>query len=113
MWVQAATSMATYEAASDVATTSAPHSTPAPSIVAHDDHDHDHDHDHGHGDLDPTDLEWWFDVGAEMGEHIKLLSNNLLYDPAALLTKSADGVGGRDFPCRLQLGSVLGQFARR
>ena len=54
MWVQAATAMATYQAVSDVATTSAPHAIPAPSIVAHDDHDHDHDHDHegccgGHG----------------------------------------------------------------
>lgn len=112
MWVQAATAMATYQAVSDVATTSAPHATPAPSIVAHDghDHDHDHDHDHGHGDLDPTDLEWWFDVGAEMGEHLELLWNNLLYDPAALLTNLPMVLADVTFHAS-QLASVLGQFA--
>jgi PPE-repeat protein len=114
MWVQAATAMATYEAVSDVAMTSATHSTPAPSIVAHDDHghdhDHDHDHDHGHGDLDPTDLEWWFDVGAEMGEHLRLLWNNLLTDPAALLTNLPMVLADVTFHAS-QLASVLGQFA--
>lgn len=110
MWVQAATAMATYEAASDVAAGSAPHSTPAPSIVAHGDHDHDHDHDHGHGDLDPTDLEWWFDVGAEMGEHLELLWNNLLTDPAALLTNLPMVLADVTFHAA-QLAAVLGQFA--
>ncbi len=113
MWVQAATAMATYEATSDMAVRSAPHSTPAPSIVAHDDHDHDHDghdHDHGHGDLDPTDLEWWFDVGAEMGEHLELLWNNVLTDPAALLTNLPMVLADVTFHAS-QLASVLGQFA--
>lgn len=114
MWVQAATAMATYEAASDVAVGSTPHSTPAPSIVAHGDHDHDHDHDHGHdhghGDLDPTDLEWWFDVRAEMGEHLELLWNNLLTDPAALLTNLPMVLADVTFHAA-QLASVLGQFA--
>ncbi|WP_418002153.1 PPE family protein [Mycobacterium sp. PDNC021] len=118
MWVQAATAMATYEAVSDVAMTSAPHSTPAPSIVEHDDHDHDHDHDHGHGhdhdhghgDLDPTDWEWWLDVGAEMGEHLELLWNNLLTDPAALLTNLPLVLADVTFHAS-QLASVLGQFA--
>ena len=76
----------------------------------HDDHDHDHDHDHGHGDLDPTDLEWWFDVGAEMGEHLELLWNNLLYDPAALLTNLPMVLADVTFHAS-QLASVLGQFA--
>ncbi|MUL44785.1 PPE family protein [Mycobacterium sp. CBMA293] len=109
MWVQAATAMATYQATSDVAIASAPHATPAPSIVAHD-HDHDHDHDHGHGDLDPTDPEWWLDVGAEMGEHLELLWNNLLTDPAALLTNLPLVLADVTFHAA-QLASVLGQFA--
>ncbi|BBX75293.1 putative PPE family protein PPE3 [Mycobacterium shinjukuense] len=50
MWVQAATTMATYEAVSGAAVASTPQTTPAPQIVAAeavDDDDHDHDHDHG------------------------------------------------------------------
>ncbi len=51
------------------------------------DHDHDGDHDdHGHGDLSPLDPRWWLEVGHEQIENIGLLIDNLLNDPAALLT---------------------------
>jgi len=126
MWVQAATVMAAYHGASEVAMASMPLSEPAPMILAaaahdddhdhddHDDHDHghdhDHDHDHLHGDLDPTDLEWWIDVANEMASHIELLWNNLLTDPAALLTNLPMVLADVSFHAS-QLLSVIGQFA--
>lgn len=78
MWIQAATTMATYDAVSSAAAASTPATAPAPEIVAAeddhgdddhgDDHDHaeddhgdDHDHgedgheDHDHGDPTPLD----------------------------------------------------------
>ncbi|MBA0048025.1 PPE domain-containing protein [Mycobacteroides sp. LB1] len=108
MWVQAATTMASYQGASEVAMSSTPHSTPAPSIL--NGHDHDHDDGHGHGDLDPTDPEWWLDVAGEMGEHFKLLLNNLLTDPAALLTNLPMVLADVTFHAA-QLASTIGQFA--
>ena len=117
MWVQAATTMAAYQAASEVALASTPPSTPPPSILhdhEHDDHDHDHEHshddDHGHGDLDPTDPEWWVHVAGEMVEHLKLLWNNLLTDPAALLTNLPLVLADVAFHAA-QLASTIGQFA--
>ncbi|MFV8318192.1 PPE family protein [Mycobacterium sp. 23] len=56
MWIQAATTMATYDAVSSAAATSVPATAPAPEIVAaeddhgDDDHDHEEDGDHDHGD---------------------------------------------------------------
>ncbi len=108
MWVQAATTMATYQTASDVALASTPPSTPPPPILHG--HDHDHDHDHGHGDLDPTDPEWWVHVAGEMVEHIELLWNNLLTDPAALLTNLPLVLADVAFHAA-QLASTIGQFA--
>lgn len=117
MWVQAATTMATYQTASEVALASAPPSTPPPSILhdhdhGHDDHDHEHGHDddHGHGDLDPTDPEWWVHVAGEMVEHFELLLNNLLTDPAALLTNLPMVLADVAFHAA-QLASTIGQFA--
>ncbi|OBK15610.1 PPE family protein [Mycobacterium asiaticum] len=64
MWIQAATTMATYEAVSEGAVASTTPTSPAPRIVqAEDDHDHEReegehdgheDHDHG----DPTQLDY-------------------------------------------------------
>ncbi|MFD6197478.1 PPE family protein [Mycobacteriaceae bacterium NPDC060252] len=116
MWVQAATTMATYQTASDVALASTPPSTPPPPILHGHDHDHDHDHDHehdddhGHGDLDPTDPRWWIHVAGEMVEHIELLWNNLLTDPAALLTNLPLVLADVAFHAA-QLASTIGQFA--
>jgi len=114
MWVQAATVMATYQGAAEVATLSVSPPEPAPMIVTANDHDHDHgddhDHDHLHGDLDPTNPQWWIEVGAEMLSHIELLWNNLLTDPAALLTNLPMVLADVSFHAS-QLLSVIGQFA--
>lgn len=113
MWVQAATTMAVYQTASDVAVASTPPSAPPPSILHdhdHDDHEHGHDDDHGHGDLDPTDPEWWVHVAGEMVEHFELLLNNLLTDPAALLTNLPLVLADVAFHAA-QLASTIGQFA--
>ncbi|ANA96977.1 hypothetical protein BB28_03835 [Mycobacteroides chelonae CCUG 47445] len=116
MWVQAATTMATYQTASEVALASTPPSTPPPSILHDHDHEHEHEHEHehddghGHGDLDPTDPEWWVDVAGEMVEHLKLLWNNLLTDPAALLTNLPLVLADVAFHAA-QLASTIGQFA--
>lgn len=104
MWIQAATTMTVYQGLSETAVASAPSTSPAPRILHSehehehdDDHDHDHDgdhdhdhdgdhDDHGHGDLSPLDPRWWLEVGQEQIENIHLLIDNLLNDPAALLT---------------------------
>ncbi|MBU9765893.1 PPE family protein [Mycobacterium sp. TNTM28] len=104
MWIQAATTMDIYHGVSEAAVASAPSTPVAPPILhsehdhddehdhEHDDHDHEHehgddDHDHGsHGDLSPLDPRWWVEVGHEQAENIALLIDNLLNDPAALLT---------------------------
>ncbi|AYJ06670.1 PPE family protein [Mycobacterium avium subsp. hominissuis] len=55
MWVQAAGTMATYQAVSTAAVAAVPQPDPAPSILKstaahdHDDHEHGDDHDHDHG----------------------------------------------------------------
>ncbi|WP_162334429.1 PPE family protein [Mycobacterium basiliense] len=54
MWIQAATTMATYEAVSDAALASTPQTTVAPQILAAEAVGDDHDHDHG-GDPSPID----------------------------------------------------------
>lgn len=117
MWVQAASTMAAYQSASEMALASTPPSTPPPPILhahdhGHDDHDHEHGHDddHGHGDLDPTDPEWWVHVAGEMLEHFELLLNNLLTDPAALLTNLPMVLADVAFHAA-QLASTIGQFA--
>ncbi|BBX91598.1 PPE family protein [Mycolicibacterium boenickei] len=100
MWILAAVTMESYQGVSEAALASSP-STPAAPRILHDDHDHDHDDDHdhdhdgdhdhdhddhGHGDLSPLDPRWWLEVGHEQIENIGLLIDNLLNDPAALLT---------------------------
>lgn len=107
MWIQAATVMATYHGAVQVATASVSPPEPAPMIITTD--DHGHDHDHHHGDLDPTDPRWWIDVATEMRSHIELLWNNLLTDPAALLTNLPMVLADVSFHAS-QLLSVIGQF---
>ena len=110
MWILAATTMTVYQGVSEAAVASSPSTPVAPRILHsedghdHDDDDHDHDHDgdqdgdhdhegdhdhdddHGHGDLSPLDPRWWLEVGQEQIENIALLIDNLLNDPAALLT---------------------------
>ncbi len=92
MWIQAATTMSTYEAVTDTARASAPQTPPAPQIL-HADHDHDHgDHDHDHGDggihdgdLSPTDPEWWEHVGLEQVENFQRLAELLLTNPQGFM----------------------------
>lgn len=99
MWILAAVTMEGYQVVSEVAVASAPSTPAAPRILHsehdhdhegeehdHGDHDHGHDDDHGHGDLSPLDPRWWLEVGHEQIENIHLLIDNLLNDPAALLT---------------------------
>ena len=92
MWILAATTMTVYQGVSEAAVASSPSTPVAPRILHsedghdHDDDDHDHDDDHGHGDLSPLDPRWWLEVGQEQIENIHLLIDNLLNDPAALLT---------------------------
>jgi PPE-repeat protein len=58
MWVQAATTMATYEAVAGSAVASTPHTAPAPQI-AEGSSGHDHDHDHGEAsDWDNQVAQW-------------------------------------------------------
>lgn len=66
MWVQAATTMATYEAVSDATVASTPQTSAAPQIVnAEDDHGHDDEHEHehdeheGHDHGDPTLVDYF------------------------------------------------------
>ncbi|MGB3520533.1 MAG: PPE domain-containing protein [Mycobacterium sp.] len=111
MWIQAATTMATYEAVSGAAVASAPQLAVAPPIVGYAEDDHDHDHDGIHdGDLDPTDPEWWKDVFGEMGEWAKIIINDLLTDPAALLTDLPVIMADVTFHAS-QLAATLSQFA--
>lgn len=118
MWVQAATTMATYEAVAGAAVASGPQPAAAPPIVNaeadhdHDDHDHDHDHDHGgtHGDLDPTDPEWWKAFAVELGEYAEIIINDLLTNPAALLTDLPMIMADLAFHAS-QIAATLTQFA--
>ncbi|SON59325.1 putative PPE family protein PPE3 [Mycobacterium simulans] len=78
MWIQAATTMATYEAASGAAVGSTPQTTPAPQIVtaeaADDDHEDDHDHEHGGN---PTPIDYL------VAELLRIISGGrLIWDPA-------------------------------
>ncbi|MFV0494590.1 PPE family protein [Mycobacterium sp.] len=97
MWVQAATTMATYQTVSDAAVASTPRVMPPPRIAnaaeAHDgDHDHDHedgdehdDHDHG----DPT----WLDY--LVADVLRLLTNGRIdWDP---LENALNGVPMHDY----------------
>ncbi|WP_240355929.1 PPE family protein [Mycobacterium bourgelatii] len=66
MWIQAATTMTDYEAVSNAAAASAPHTEPAPAIQPfHAEHEHEHEPGHDHGGIidndegDPTQLTWW------------------------------------------------------
>ncbi|MGV0626260.1 PPE domain-containing protein [Mycolicibacter minnesotensis] len=139
MWVQAATTMATYEAVAGAALASTPQLAAAPPIVAHHDHDHsdhddhdhdhddhgdhgdhdhdhgghDHDHDHGgihDGDLNPTDPQWWRDFALELGYYAEMIINDLLTDPAALLTNLPMIMADLTFHAA-QIASTLSQFA--
>lgn len=75
MWIQAATTMATYEAASGAAVAATPETTPAPEIVQDEHADEDGDgHDHG-GESTPIDT-----VVAEV---LRIVSGGRLnWDPA-------------------------------
>nr|WP_234787374.1 PPE family protein [Mycolicibacter sinensis] len=118
MWIQAATTMASYEAVSGAALASAPQPTAAPPIVLHDesdhgDHDHDHDHDHDgihDGELDPSDPEWWQDFFGELGEYGNTIITDLLTNPAALLNDLPLIMADLTFHAS-QIASSLSQFA--
>ncbi|WP_238159151.1 PPE family protein [Mycobacterium sp. MFM001] len=111
MWVQAATTMATYQSVSDTAVASTPHTTTAPQILDHDHSGHDHDDDGIHdGELSPRDPEWWIDVGGEMARYGQLLLNDLLTNPAALLTDLPMVLADLAFHASQLLSTVL-QFA--
>nr|WP_234783074.1 PPE domain-containing protein [Mycolicibacter sinensis] len=114
MWIQAATTMATYEAVSGAALASAPQPTAAPPIVLHDESDHgDHDHDHDgihDGELDPSDPEWWQDFFGELDEYGNTIITDLLTNPAALLNDLPLIMADLTFHAS-QIASTLSQFA--
>lgn len=116
MWIQAATTMATYEAISGAALASAPRPAAAPPILLHDESDHDHDHgDHDHdgihdGELDPSDPEWWQGFFGELGEYGNTIITDLLTNPAALLTDLPAILADLTFHAG-QIASTLSQFA--
>ncbi|BBY33147.1 hypothetical protein BST33_18990 [Mycolicibacter minnesotensis] len=128
MWVQAATTMTTYEAVASAALASAPQGTMAPAIVTHDEHDHahdddehDHDHDHDHGGddhdhehpsdgLDPTDPAWWRAVLGELGYYAEVLLNDLLTNPGAFMSDLSWIVADLTFHAA-QIAATLNQFA--
>ncbi|MEB3023260.1 PPE family protein [[Mycobacterium] crassicus] len=58
MWVQAATTMATYEGVAGSAVASAPHTGPAPQIVETPGHDHDHEHGGEASEWDELVAQW-------------------------------------------------------
>ncbi|BBX98610.1 putative PPE family protein PPE3 [Mycobacterium lacus] len=72
MWIQAATTMATYQAVSDAAVASTPPTAPAPQIVTAEAAEDDHDHG---GDATPVD---YF-----VAEVLRIISGGrLIWDPA-------------------------------
>ncbi|WP_156092865.1 PPE family protein, partial [Mycobacterium ulcerans] len=74
MWIQAATTMSTYQAVSAAAVASTPPSTPAPRILAAPAAAHDHDHDHGG---DPTPIDYF------VAEVLRIISGGrIIWDPA-------------------------------
>lgn len=97
MWVQAATTMASYEAVSDAAVAATPHTAAAPEIV-HDEDDHDHgEHDpgedgdghDGHDHGDPTQLDYL------VADLLRLLSNGQInWDP---LEATLNGIPMHDY----------------
>ncbi len=97
MWVQAATTMTTYQAVSTMAVASAPQTDPAPAIVnASDSGGDDSDDDGGIVDNDggdPTQLSWWINRVTE-------IIDTLEKDLAEFPTDPADAISDllRDIP---------------
>src|SRR5690625_958189 len=58
MWVQAATTMAGYEAVAGSAVAATPHTSPAPHIVEGSGHGHDHEHGGSASDWDHLVAQW-------------------------------------------------------
>lgn len=118
MWIQAATTMSTYEALADTAVTSTPPTPPAPQIM-----NSDTSTSEGCGDgttridpwtgepeevLCPDDPQFWTDWGSELGEQWTALGNTLLTNPSQVPAMLA--VMEADFMFHLQL--VVSSFAQ-
>jgi PPE-repeat protein len=96
MWIQAATTMATYQAVSSTAVASTPQTDPAPQIqkaisyfqtlwdeVLSGNNPADR------GQVTPTNLEWWLLVGIEWLQDFQQVASDLLTNPAALPVDTA------------------------
>ncbi|ODR14549.1 PPE family protein, partial [Mycobacterium gordonae] len=98
MWVQAATTMASYEAVSGTAAASTPATSPAPEIVhTEDDHEGDeheheegeHDEHEGHDHGDPTVFDYF------LADLLRTLTNNQFdWDP---LEGTVNGIPAHDY----------------
>ncbi|MEB3984392.1 PPE family protein, partial [Mycobacterium sp. 663a-19] len=113
MWVQAATTMTTYQAVSTGAVAAAPQTDPAPVIMHADDGGGDSDDDGGIVDNDggdPTQLSWWINRFTEIFQ-------TLGRDLAEFPTDPADAISDlfRDIPLLIadeftHLGEALQTF---
>ncbi|WP_263989490.1 PPE family protein, partial [Mycobacterium conspicuum] len=95
MWIQAATTMATYQTVAGTAVASAPRTDSAPQIM-HADHA-DHDHDHGDDDDDggiidndggnPHELSWWVNRVTQITQTISRDLEEFPENPAAAISQ--------------------------
>ena len=96
MWVQAATTMATYQAVSTTALVSAPAADPAPVIMHADDGDDDGDDDGGIIDNDggnPYQLSWWINRFLEIFQTIARDLQEFPENPSAALAQLWSDIG--------------------
>ncbi len=99
MWVQAATTMATYQAVSTMAVASAPQTGPAPVILHADHADHGGDEDDGDGGIidndggNPYQLSWWINRFTEIFQTIGRDLEEFPENPSAALAQLWHDIG--------------------
>ncbi|WP_170062350.1 PPE family protein [Mycobacterium intermedium] len=103
MWIQAATTMTDYEAVSNAAAASAPHTEPAPLIQPlHAEHEHEPGHEdepgHDHGGIidndegDPTQLSWWVNRVTQITQTLGRDLADFPQNPSASLARLASDI---------------------